>query len=1521
MQLRSDHDAVSVENMARKFTGRKARIAQAIMSLYRGENPEAVAAKAGVMTGTVRRWGDAFNNGGLAEAFEVSSGGVYDLREDYDAQTVRRAADETVYDAQKARLLAVASMYDGVATKEIVRMSGVSASRLSQWRDDFNRNGLHVSAPASDTHLQANFRAANRYYPLHRVVEYRKRALTPDVQHRLDAIVMSYNERTVEVIADAKGVSRALVAAWIKAFNAGGPKALEGDKPGLASKPIAQANLELPEGYDSESLRTAARASASIRQKNALFALATLYETRSVRSTKLTHNVSTTQLGTWRKTLADGGPEAFLPKAARKPVLWPSDDEFDAAVMSAETRYERDLITAARSVRDGTPVAKAAEDIASAIKPLRTLTDALSSTGIEAFRHAKLKLDIPFDAATLRDIAQDYHAAGRGVLFALASIADGAGIDDVITEEVTLLDLRKMATRLTNLGEHAADIRRVPTTVRKEDPVNPIVRWKTNARSPFILKVRALVIHSLRGRPDREAAVAKANLPLSVLDEWAEAAKSGGVAFLATLDGRRGKEEGSERWLAALVAIDPRSIPPEPRLIRMGLIAYFEGASERAAGQIAGRHPEVFLGDVRTFRESGFAAIITPVPKIIPVLVSPLQSQRAKAFNSIDVARKWNTKDNVFLGKVKRVLVEFLEKGSNAEEVLKGTEFRTRNLYAWTALFRAGGTGALAKLAEPRAETRKDISAYSILRASPSLTPTRRKHAVGIALIVEGASLVTAAAISGVISEDLEVTLGKFNVYGMLGLSGFERPKVEREGPYERRTRSRNHRPASGTEASPTTKADAPPVASTIDGAANPTNTERLIARIDSRLVEKIGPCGRTILKTVRNILRGSSVSYEADIAKLPSAVVLSWMKAFKAGGVQAIEAIDTEVAHTVETIAHVAPHRLESIARICDGPTTVELNAFLHVRRSMRVEDAAVVTGIHPSVIRELLKHVSRNRTSGDSIDLSVSAIACCATEFPTDTVLLDGIAALAKKAASAFRRTMFDAVLRKFRYGENDEQIAEAVGVSAELVVKWTAMFRDGGLDGLVRQAERFVLLPPIPRNVDLLALSKLPSPDVESRLLRALAALYDGADMEEAAVMVGFDVSVLEKLKPEVTHGFIQSLVSDKWFRLAVLAGISIKPIRRKRWLRDAEKGVPGDKPGPAGSASSERNEESRLAKRLEAQARVAEKEKLAEAKREIRADKSRREKAWKATQAAQSRRKHEEIVSRRERKKAEIENARSIAKAERDRKNNERDIARIEMAEQRRKNAIAKAVAMEEEARQLRADAEQQYIAMRAAKIEAERQSAENRRNAFMEAAKKAEFAEIRDRMALRKAARAASRMEASRLEESVERERLAAATLEKEKAERHLRVSAGVERVRPARRNAAAERAAFDIAEITRKSEEQRAADMRAVASKAEERAALLAGQSDKRKSVHKSNASKGGIAMREDYDVTRISALGASASRPATKLKYKVLLLAYQGNQYLQIADKSGVSPQLSKLWIDEFNRGGIGGLMQARSR
>lgn len=248
--LRSDFNAESLRGAAARLPALQRRYALAVARLYDGEEIEAVAKTSNVQPQTVRRWMHVFNEEGIAGFANAVMGGTYDLRSDFDAQSVRALATRAYAPAVKARLFAIAQMYEGVPTREIARLAGVSEGRLSEWRQNFNTSKIVAQGEVENRQLQANAKVRSNYWTADKVAASIQAAWNDEHRRKLEVVKLSLEGKSVDAIVKQTGSTRADVVTWIRVFEAGGPKALLPSD--AARKPARATRTKAAEGAVSE---------------------------------------------------------------------------------------------------------------------------------------------------------------------------------------------------------------------------------------------------------------------------------------------------------------------------------------------------------------------------------------------------------------------------------------------------------------------------------------------------------------------------------------------------------------------------------------------------------------------------------------------------------------------------------------------------------------------------------------------------------------------------------------------------------------------------------------------------------------------------------------------------------------------------------------------------------------------------------------------------------------------------------------------------------------------------------------------------------------------------------------------------------------------------------------------------------------------------------------------------------------------------------------------------------------------
>ena len=796
--LRRDYDATKVRNEACGFKGVRARRAQAIAFLYEGLPVEDVSAKAGVMPGTLRRWAEAFTTGGFEALFEVASGGVYSLRKDYDAVKLRAAAEESLYPGQRARLLALASMYDGVSTKEITRMTGVSSGALREWREEFNQRGLGYSFEVPETHLQANFKAAHRYYPLSRLRSVRERARSLDTRYKIDVIILSYEGRTVEVIAQETGMSRARVAALIKAFNAGGIAALDGSGHEIARQKSQASPVYLPPGYDAASLQAAAMATSDREAKEKLFALATLYQTGSVQLAAQAHRVDKGAILSWKAKLASKGLSGFDEPQASK---WKSvtDDEFQTALASADTDRHASYIKAVRDVMSGVAPKIAVRTHSISAASLTALLARVRKLGADGLKGREI--EIPATSEQLRSVLHRAKPKIRPVIEAMAKMADGARLSEVTSDTVTVNRIASVNRMLVNGGPEAlvAKVDLLPRSPQKPTKKSPkwpkpyrtsyglpdrqhgnetiaiagrstspritLEQWDVRLSAPFLSTVKSLLTTYGNDMTAAIAAAARIGIGEKTIASWWTTYQNEGAAGLVPLAANETRFLNSHVTPEAIVELAQNVAGKKKQGTVEGLALLYGGASMKTAAAAAEMHPTDLWRDWKNFSKKGEAALLEPAS------AGPRTNEDCLSYIASILARGAGSHTTAVLNALR---LHYL--GMPLDSVAVKTGFDTKALTVWEGVFRGRGIMALKAelgVVESGDENSDTVDSEILDMLSDIFAGPTSAMLRAIKLVQKGMTAVEAGRKSGQPSRDVAETsqiVAKLHLLGPRGI-------------------------------------------------------------------------------------------------------------------------------------------------------------------------------------------------------------------------------------------------------------------------------------------------------------------------------------------------------------------------------------------------------------------------------------------------------------------------------------------------------------------------------------------------------------------------------------------------------------------------------------------------------------------------------------------------------------------------------------------------------------------------------
>jgi transposase len=333
--LRSDYNAESLRAEAARLPAPQRRYAMAIARLYEGDEVDAVAKASDVQPHTVRRWMHVFNEEGITGFGNAIIGGTYELRRDFSAQTVRAYAEKAFSPATKIRLFAIAQMYEGVPTREIARLAGVSEGKLSEWRNTFNTAKMVAQGEVENRQLQANARVRGSYWTADKVAASIQKAWDDEHRRKLEVVKLSVEGKSVEAIVQMTGSTRADVVTWIRVFEAGGPKALlpadasaarpQKAKPTVSrspapTQPSAQDVVEKTRGrppaklnpdHPAEEIEARAKRYEDRAQAARLMSVAQVYRGYSAEDVATRRGVSVAAVRTWLGNFRSRGFDAF----------------------------------------------------------------------------------------------------------------------------------------------------------------------------------------------------------------------------------------------------------------------------------------------------------------------------------------------------------------------------------------------------------------------------------------------------------------------------------------------------------------------------------------------------------------------------------------------------------------------------------------------------------------------------------------------------------------------------------------------------------------------------------------------------------------------------------------------------------------------------------------------------------------------------------------------------------------------------------------------------------------------------------------------------------------------------------------------------------------------------------------------------------------------------------------------------------------------------------------------------------
>ncbi|MCS4088572.1 hypothetical protein [Rhizobium sp. BK176] len=503
-------------------------------------------------------------------------------------------------------------------------------------------------------------------------------------------------------------------------------------------------------------MRKAAAEASSDTLKERLLALATLYETKSMAAAARQHRVSVTQLTSWRDLLSEGGVHALAFKG--KESYRPTPDEIEAAVQNATSEADRSLLRAAGAVFSGTRSQDAAAEWN--VQPLTLAAFVAKVTKGDA---TSLVLDpvsikVRRSARQLRAMAKRADPKTVLVLEALARIAEGTPLREVVGETITVDLLRRTEARL-GAGDQPP-ISSVTEQSGDEALLQQLEKWTSPRRDPFLMTIRWLMIHRLSQREGFEQALASNGIPNDAFDIWFDRARRNGFSSVVALS-----SAGTPPSLIGLPKVSQVEEPRFPCNMHrqiLGLIAYSNGASIKTGATIANIPPGEFFQLVSAYKEDGLDAFDRIRLGQRHTIVAGLKEWRARH-------------DEPFPRKIADLLIASFSDDPNFSDLLTVNGFDATAVEKWQQLIRNGGAFSLDTLVSPlTADLPARHSSADIKAMVPYLKTdlVRRKSSALIALY-EGASPVGAADASSLEEAEVLALLADLKKYDLATVLGF----------------------------------------------------------------------------------------------------------------------------------------------------------------------------------------------------------------------------------------------------------------------------------------------------------------------------------------------------------------------------------------------------------------------------------------------------------------------------------------------------------------------------------------------------------------------------------------------------------------------------------------------------------------------------------------------------------------------------------------------------------------------------
>jgi hypothetical protein len=493
----------------------------------------------------------------------------------------------------------------------------------------------------------------------------------------------------------------------------------------------------LPAGHDKDSLRKAAEKASSSTLRDRLLALATLYETKSMAAAAREHGVSITQLSSWRDLLKEGGTHAVSFKG--KENYRPTPEEIEAAVQSATCEADRSLLRAAGAVFNGARTQDAATEWKVQPLTLAAFVAKVTKGDVTALVVEPVSIKVRRSARQLRAMAKHAKPGTVLVLEALARIAEGTPLRDVVTETITVDLLRKTEAQL-GAGDG-------PNPLKAEEPsgdealLQQLEKWPSPRREPFLMTIRWLMIQRLNQRDGFDEALASNGIPKDAFEIWFERARRRGYASVVAL-----AAAGTPPTFDGLPKVAQVEEPRFPRNTHrqlFGLIAFSNGASIKTAATIANVPPGDFFHLVSAYNEDGFDAFE--------------RIRLGQRHAIVAGLKEWRKKHNdPFPRKVADLLIASVSDDPNFADLLAISGVESKTVEKWHRLVKDGDVSTLNSLVSPPFDPSASHTASAIRAMVPYLrTDLVRNKASALIALHEGASPLGAADVSAMEESDV----------------------------------------------------------------------------------------------------------------------------------------------------------------------------------------------------------------------------------------------------------------------------------------------------------------------------------------------------------------------------------------------------------------------------------------------------------------------------------------------------------------------------------------------------------------------------------------------------------------------------------------------------------------------------------------------------------------------------------------------------------------------------------------------